>query len=114
MFSIYSASFLEKPNSTIYKHKVEIANLDDLRRIVCHDYVPARYRNFHRSNEDFVESDCIAMDINNDHAEDPSGWVTPESIGNIFPNVEYYVHFSRHHMKQKGGKGRKSRTGYSR
>lgn len=104
MFAIYFSNCLEKEYNTTYKREIEINNLDDLKQAVSHDYVSIRFKDYQRSIDNFMESDCIIMDIDNDHSDDPSSWIGPEKIGDVFPNVEYYVHFSRHHLITKGSK----------
>lgn len=104
MFSVYSSNVLEKEYNTSYKRKIEINNLDDMKQAVSHDYVSICFKDHQRSNDNFMESDCIIMDIDNDHSDDPSRWIGPEKIGDVFPDVEYCIHFSRHHLIAKGNK----------
>ena len=63
MFSIYLSNVLEKEYNTSYKRKFEVTNLDDLKQAVSYDYVSIRFKDYQRSNDNFLESDCIIMDI---------------------------------------------------
>lgn len=54
--------------------------------------------------KNFLVSDCLAMDCDNDHSEDPAQWVTPETVAAAFEDVTFAVHFSRNHQKEKDGK----------
>lgn len=102
MFTLYSSNAFEKEFNTSYPKKIEVNNLDDFKKAVSHDYVSIRFKDYKRSNVNFIESNCIIMDI--DHSNDSSSWITPEKISDFFPNVTYLVHFSRHHLIAKGSK----------
>ena len=80
MFTIYSSNVLEKEYNTLYKRKIAINNLNDLKEAVSRDYVSIRFKDYQRSNNNFLESDCIVMDIDNNHSDDPSSWIGPEKI----------------------------------
>lgn len=62
------------------------------------------YRNGYRSNANFLSTNCLGMDCDNDHSENPDDWVTPEHIRSGFPDVSFAVHFSRNNLKSKRGK----------
>ena len=66
-----------------------------LQAAVCHDYVCAEYRNNYRNGENFIGSDCLPVDCDNDHSEDPADWITPEDVTAAFPGVTFAVHYSR-------------------
>ena len=46
------------------------------RSAVSHDYVCAEYRDGYRSNDNFLGSDCLPVDCDNDHSDDPESWCT--------------------------------------
>lgn len=69
-----------------------------------HDHVCAMYRDHKRSAAGFEWSDCILMDCDNDHSEDPAQWKHPEDVVTAFPNVTFAVCYSRNHMKEKHGR----------
>lgn len=104
MITIYTSNVLEKEYNTYYKKKLIVKNEEDLTKAVSHDYVAAKFKEGYRSNDNFIEADAVILDIDNDHSNEESEWVKPETIREIFPNVEYFVHFSRHHMIAKGNK----------
>ncbi len=60
--------------------------------------------NGYRSNKTFVSSDCMALEFDNDHSEDPADWVRPEQVVSALPGVTVAVHYSRNHMRIKRGK----------
>ena len=101
VLTIYQASCMGKASNCEYPHEIRVTDAESLKLAVRRDYVCARYMNAYRSSSNFIDSDCVAMDIDNDHSNDPAEWVTPEDIQKTFPDVTLGVHYSRHHMKPK-------------
>ena len=103
-FTLYQSDSRETPANCTYMHKVEVTDKDTLLRAVAHDYVCAEYKDGYRSNDNFLGSDCLPVDCDNDHSDDPEEWVYPSDVANAFPGVAFAVHYSRNHMKMKAGK----------
>lgn len=103
-FTLYHADYIGSPNNCSYPHKVEVTNLEELTTAVARDYVCAEYRNSYRNGENFIGSDCLPVDCDNDHSENPAEWVTPKDVEDAFPGVSFAIHYSRSHMKEKNGK----------
>ena len=103
-FTLYRSNCLEVPENCTYHHKVEVTGKDSLIEAVKHDYVCAEYQGNYRSNDNFIGSDCLPVDCDNDHSDDPDEWVYPSDVATAFPGVAFAVHYSRNHMKTKGGK----------
>ena len=103
-FTLYRSNCLEVPENCTYPHKVEVTGKDSLIEAVKHDYVCAEYQGNYRSNDNFIGSDCLPVDCDNDHSDDPEEWVYPSDVAIAFPSVAFAVHYSRNHMKTKGGK----------
>ena len=59
-----------------YPHEVVVQNAKDMEAVVSHDHVCATYTNNYRNEQNFIESDVIPMDIDNDHSVDPKDWIT--------------------------------------
>ena len=104
MFTIYSADVTGNPGNCSYPHKHVILDEASLKEGICHDYVCAEYRNSYRNGDNFIGSDCLPVDCDNDHTEDPAGWKTPEDVMEAFPGVTFAIHYSRFHMREKNGK----------
>lgn len=104
MFTIYSADVMGNPKNCLYPHKQVILNEEIFKAAVCHDYVCAEYKNSYRNGQNFIGSDCLPFDCDNDHSENPKDWITPKDIRKAFPNVTFAVHFSRFNNKEKNGK----------
>ena len=103
-FTIFSADCIGNPSNCSYPHKCEITNATSLANAVAHDYVCAEYKGSYRSNDNFLNSDCLPMECDNDHSDDPRDWKTPADIASAFPGVFFAVHYSRNHMKAKNGR----------
>jgi putative DNA primase/helicase len=101
---LYAARCTGNEKNCLYPDRHEITGADDLIEAVRYDHVCAEYKGNYRSNENFITSQCIVMDCDNDHTEDPAAWVTPEALAEEFEDVSYAITFSRHHMKVKNGK----------
>ena len=104
MFTVYSAAVTGVPGNCIYPTTHKITDEAALKAAVSQDYVCAEYKNSYRSGENFIRSDCLCLDVDNDQADDLSGSITPEDVRNAFPGAEVAFHFSRNHMKTKNCK----------
>lgn len=104
MFTIYSADVTGNPGNCSYPHKHVILDEASLKEGICHDYVCAEYRNSYRNGDNFIGSDCLPVDCDNDHTEDSAGWKTPEDVMEAFPGVTFAIHYSRFNMREKNGK----------
>ena len=104
MFTLYSSDYTGNPGNCYYPHRHTVTDLDSLRAAVGHDYVCAEYRNSYRSNDNFIGTDCLPVDCDNDHSENPNDWVMPTDVQAAFPGVTFAVHYSRSHMREKNGK----------
>ena len=104
MITIFTSDYIGSTGNCVYSHKVEVDDLETLKKAVSHDYVCAEYKENYRNVSNFIISDCLPFDCDNTHSENPSEWVTPETVKDAFPNTKIYVHYSRSHMKEKGGK----------
>lgn len=104
MFTIYSSDVTGNPGNCSYPHKQVILDADSLKTAISHDYVCAEYKNSYRNSDNFIGSDCLPVDCDNDHSENPEDWITPEDVMHAFPGVTFAVHYSRFHNKVKNGK----------
>lgn len=108
-FKLWTAHVRGNPKNSLYPNLVEVKSLDDFKRAASFDHVAAKYKNDRRSKENFLSSDCIVMDCDNDQSDDPAQWVTAEVIKNSFPGVSMVIAPSRNFMKAKGGKSARPR-----
>lgn len=89
MFTIYSADVTGNPGNCSYPHKHIILDEDSLKAAVCHDYVCAEYKNSYRNGDNFIGSDCLPVDCDNDHSENPEDWSLRKMIFAAFPGVTF-------------------------
>ena len=104
MFNIYYADCVGREGNCLYPHRADVTDRASLARAVTHDYVCAEYRNSYRSKANFIKSNCLAVEFDNDHSEMPGEWVSPQDLRTAFPDVTIGIHYSRHHMREKNGK----------
>lgn len=104
MFTLYSADFIGAPSNCAYPNKIEVTDEESFLEAVRRDYVCAEYLNNYRNGENFIGSDCLPVDCDNDHSENSDDWVTPEDVKKAFPSISFAVHYSRFHMREKNGK----------
>lgn len=107
--TIYSADVTGVQDNCTYPHRHEVTDAASLAEAVRRDHVCAQYRNNYRGKDEFISSDCVVMDVDNDHSEEPSEWVMPEALGEEYAGIGYAVCRSRHDMKQKGNYGPRPR-----
>ena len=93
----------------LYSNRVEVSTPEELREAVKMDHVCGEYRKNYRSVKNFIRTNVVVMDIDNDHSEDPEDWITPEKLDEIMGDFSYAIAFSRHHMKDKHGVGPRPR-----
>ncbi len=103
-FRLFSANCLNLMSNCEYPNEAVVTDADSIKKAVSHDYVCATYRNNYRKSENFIESDCLPVDCDNIHSDDPEEWIQPSDVAEAFPGVAFAVHYSRNHMKPKDGK----------
>lgn len=104
MFTIYSADVISNPSNCSYPHRQVILDEAGLKAAINRDYVCAEYKNNYRNSDNFIGSDCLPVDCDNDHSENPNDWVTPDDVMQAFPGVTFAVHYSRFNNREKNGK----------
>lgn len=104
MFTLYSADITGNPGNCSYPHRHDVTDKASLKAAICHDYVCAEYKNHYRNGDNFIGSDCLPVDCDNDHSEEPADWITPDDVAAAFPGVSFAVHYSRFHNREKNGK----------
>ena len=92
--SVNRKAFQKKAN-TYYPDLVEVKELAELKDAAQYDHVAALYQDNKRSVENFLRSDCVIMDCDNDKTENKADWIDSAKLAKIFPDVEFYIVFSR-------------------
>ncbi|MDY4486868.1 MAG: primase alpha helix C-terminal domain-containing protein, partial [Candidatus Limivicinus sp.] len=107
--TVYTAECIGNAANCLYPNEVKITDELSAKLAFSTDMVCARYKNNYRNTANFEVANALPGDCDNDHSDEPADWVTPEDIADLFADVSYVLHFSRHHMKPKGEKGARPR-----
>jgi len=99
--TIYSADCTGNAANCLYPNRHDVTDSRGFTEAVARDHVCAAYRENHRGIGNFISSDVLMMDIDNDHTENAAEWITPEALDALIPDVDYVMVPSRHHMMQK-------------
>ena len=103
-FTLYRSDSLGRASNCIYPHAVEVTDSASLAAAVSFDYVAVEYKNGYRNNANFIKTNCLMLDCDNDHSEDPAAWITPQVLADSLLDVAFAVHYSRSNGKVKNGK----------
>ena len=106
---LYTADCVGKTENCMYPNEEVITDAAGIVEAVKHDQVFARYQNDHRSVGNFLSSNVIPMDCDNDHSERPEDWETPENLSEKLQDVDHVIIPSRNHMRDKGKKSARPR-----
>lgn len=103
-FTVFTASCTGREANCRYPQKREIQTAQDLKEAAQFDHVCAAYKNNYRSRDNFLWSDVVVMDCDNDHTENPQEWVTGEKLLARLPGVAVAIVPSRNNGKAKDGR----------
>lgn len=107
--TIYDAVTVGSRSNCVYPNPVTVTDADTMRQAAAFDHVCAAYKQNYRSVDNFLKADCLPMDCDNDHSDDPNDWLTPFDVAMDFPGVGMIFVYSRSHMKPKGKRGPRPR-----
>lgn len=107
--TIYDAATVGGRSNCVYPNPVTVTDADTMRQAATFDHVCAAYKQNYRSVDNFLKADCLPMDCDNDHSDDPDDWLTPFDVAMDFPGVGMIFVYSRSHMKPKGKRGPRPR-----
>lgn len=103
-FVLQTADAAGDARNCFYPNRVEVGCAEDLQEAVKKDHVCGSYRKDYRSVGNFLDSDVLVMDCDNDHTENQGEWITAEKLDELMPDISYAIAFSRNHMKVKDGR----------
>ena len=107
--TIYDAATVGSRSNCVYPNPVTVTDADTMRQAAAFDHVCAAYKQNYRSVDNFLKADCLPMDCDNDHSDDPDDWLTPFDVAMDFPGVGMIFVYSKSHMKPKGKRGPRPR-----
>ena len=102
--TLFTSGQTGNQTTTVYPNQVIVTDEQTLIQAVQFDHVAASYQNNTRSTTNFLQSDVVVMDIDNDHTENPDEWVTAEMLEELFDDYQFALATSRNHMLIKGTK----------
>ena len=100
--TLFCATVQGQQNNNYYPNSAVITTAADLKAAAVWDHVAAGYAGGHRANKNFVTSDCVVMDVDNDHTDNPDEWVSPDDLPALLPGVTVATATSRNHLRPKG------------
>lgn len=103
-FTLYLATCTGRAGNCRYPVERVIETPEELRAAVRFDHVGAAYRDHYRSGQNFLWSDVVIMDCDNDDSDDPATWMTAERLAAAFTGIAFAAVPSRHHMQAKNGR----------
>ena len=107
--TIYAAKVRGNEANCRYPTRIDLVDEEAAIKAFSYDTVFAEYRNNYRSKDNFIRSNTIPFDCDNDNSDTPCEWITEDDIAAFFSEVTYIIHYSRNHMKQKGERSARPR-----
>lgn len=92
-FTLYTANCCGDSSNCVYPNKAHITDSASFVAAIKQDHVCAAYKNNYRSNDNFLETDVLPMDCDNDHSDDPKDWIYPLDVVMAFPDVSLLVSY---------------------
>ncbi len=108
-FTLYTAGCTGDRKNCLYPNRETIDSASALAAAAAYDHVAASYAGGYRSVQNFLCSDVVVMDVDNEASDDPSLWFSPEDLEPEFSDLSYAIVPSRNHMKEKAGKSARPR-----
>lgn len=103
-FTLSTATSAGQASNTTYPRQLTVTNTKKLEQAVHYDHVCGQFKNNQRNIANFIKADCLVMDCDNDHSDDPTAWIKPADIANYFDGVAFAIALSRNNMKTKNQK----------
>ena len=108
-FRLYRSNTVQQPTNRYYPICETISNAEQLRRTVTFDHIACECAGSHRHSDNFLSSDCVVLDIDNDETnrskyqywDNPEHWTNLKDVIKDLPTVEFYAVTSRSHAKSK-------------
>jgi hypothetical protein len=95
--TLVSSGTYREQYATDYKYIFNINCLNDFNKVMEYDHTASLFKNNHRANENFINSNCIMLDFDN-------GALSVDDFSNEYKDIEWYLATSKSHNKEKNGK----------
>ena len=96
--TIYTSNNAGQASNCYYPNQRIIQNKDEFKKAVSLDHVAANFKQSYRSNQNFISSDHICLDCDNEPSDNSEDWITPEDILGIFDGGSVDFATSNSHM----------------
>ena len=108
-FTLFTSTTSGNSATSMFPNVAKVSDEQSFINAIKYDHVMVQYQKNHRKGDNFIKSDVIPMDCDNEHSDDAGDWVTPLEVALAFPDVTFAVSYSRNHMNVKGGKSARPR-----
>lgn len=81
---LYVSDKAGQNSNCVYPYLVEVTEISSLLFAVSVDYVCAEYKDNYRATKNFIRSNCVGMDLDNEHSDNPDEWKTVEDVKKAF------------------------------
>lgn len=103
-YIIYTAGCSGNQKNCVYPTRHEIDSKEGLLQAVAFDHVCGEFKNNYRGVSNFITSNVVVMDNDNDHSENPNEWITAEDMAEKLAGLTFAIVPSRNNMISKDGK----------
>lgn len=107
--TIYYSNQRQVASSCLYPNKLIDNSIEGIKKAFSKDYVCGEYIDNYRNNKNFVKSNILPIDIDNDHSDKEEDWISQEDIKFLFKDCSFIIHNSRNNMKEKHGQSPRPR-----
>lgn len=108
-FTIFTAHCSGQQKNCLYPDRREITSSDELGKAVRLDHVCVELKDNYRSDSNFLSSNVVVMDCDNDHSDNPSDWITPDKLDELMPDIAFAWVPSRNNMLPKESRSARPR-----
>ena len=108
-FTLYASDTKGNLSNCLYPKKIEVVDKASFIEAIKFDHVSAKYKDNYRSNANFIKSDNLVLDCDNDHSDDPNDWVTSLDVAMVFSGIPFVIAYSRNNQREKGSKSARPR-----
>ena len=101
---LYLSNTRQYERAVRFRQPARINCLQDLLQAAQYDHIFSQMRDNYRNGTNFLATNCLELDLDNTHSDDPDEWKSADDIAEAFPEVQLYYVYSRNHMKPKRDK----------
>lgn len=107
--TIFTSGSAGDASNCVYPNKQVVTDEASFIAAVRKDHVCCEYEGSYRGVLNFISSNVVPMDIDNDHSDNSNDWISFAELEDLFSDVSFMAAPSRNHMKAKGSKSARPR-----